>query len=198
MTKQMDDQPQHRNWDDDEGEHDEDDAEEKEPVAPVLAAVGIEGMPLQEIDVFAVGFPGDIESVAEDGDGADESIDGDVDDHAGDGDSRELALPGGEDDEERSRSGEQVAEAGDKADEGIEAEADGGAGNLKDVVEPGSEPVQGDVVEAARFGMCSGSDAIRRDDLGLGIRRHEDVRCIEPPHPIAKRTMRVGQSGLEA
>src|SRR5271165_3069344 len=100
------------------------------------------GVARHQVVVAAVGFPGDVEDVAEEGDGADEDLDGDVDHHAEEGDVGDAANPGGEDEDAGGDAGEDVAEAGDEADEAVEADAGGREGEAEPVVEEMGEEVE--------------------------------------------------------
>jgi hypothetical protein len=135
VTEHVDEEPQH-----DEGDHHKcgdhkDDAEEEEPIGPDLAAARIVLSAFEQSDVPAIGFPGGVERVSEEGNCADESVEADVGDHARDGYARESALPCGEDDEERCKAAECVAQSGDQPYQRIQSEADAGSGHVKDVVE---------------------------------------------------------------
>ena len=110
-------------------------------------AVGLSEGAGEEAVVAAVGFPGDVEGVAEDGDGADEDSDGDVGDHAEEGDVGDAADPGGDGDDEGEEPGEDVSQAGDEADDAVDAEADLGAGDEEGFVEEDFKPVEAFVVE---------------------------------------------------
>ena len=173
---------EHQN-DDGDGEDGEDCGEEdcEEGVVAPSVAVGLAEVARHQVVVAAVGFPGDVEDVAEEGDGADEDLDGDVDHHAEEGDVGDAANPGGEDEDEGGDAGEDVAEAGDEADEAIEADADGGEGEAEPVVEEMREEVEifvgaealGALAEGG-FGGERGSDAgsgrgggFRREDVGF-------------------------------
>jgi hypothetical protein len=91
--------------------------------------------------IAPVRLPGDIEDVAEDGDGADDDFDADVDHHPDEGDVRDAANPGSEDDDEGGDAGEDVAEAGDEADETVEPDADGREGDAEPIVEEVREDI---------------------------------------------------------
>ena len=130
--------------DDDRGDQDGEDSGEEggeEGVVFPGMTVGLAKVARHEFVIAPVGFPGDVEDVAEEGDGADDDLDADVDHHADEGDPGDAANPGGEDDDEGGEAGEDVAEAGDEADETVEADADGGEGDAEPVVEEVREEV---------------------------------------------------------
>jgi len=126
----------------------------------------------EELVVAAVGFPGDVEDVAEDGDGADEDADADVDGHADDGDVGNAADPGGEGNDEREDACEDVAETGDEADDAVEAEADAGAGDAEGFVEQDFELLEGAVAEepGAAVPAIGGEDLAGGAEGGVGGR----------------------------
>ena len=107
--------------------------------------------------VAAVGFPGDIEDVAEDGDGADDDFDADVDHHADEGDVRDAANPGSEDDDERGEAGEDVAETGDETDKTVETDTDRSEGDAEPVIEEVREDVHVRVGEPTLGTLANGN-----------------------------------------
>jgi len=111
-----------------------DEKEQEAPVAPGVAARRSE-VAEEQLVVAAVGLPGDVEGVAEDGDGADEHADANVDGHAEEGDVGQPAHPAGDGDDERKQAGDDVAKAGYEADDAVDAEADAGAGDAEGFVE---------------------------------------------------------------
>ena len=126
----------------------------------------------EELVVAAVGFPGNVEDVAEDGDGADEDADADVDGHPDDGDVGDAADPGGEGDDEGEDAGEDISEAGDEADDAVDAEADAGAGDAEGFVEKDFELLEGAVAEepGAAVPAVVGEDLAGGAEGGVGGR----------------------------
>jgi hypothetical protein len=166
-------------------EEGEDGAEEAEQKRVVLAgvAMGLAQVADDEAVVAAVGLPGDVEDVSEDGDGANDDGNAEVDEHADEGDVRDAANPRGDDEDRGGDAGEDVAEAGDEADEAVETEADAGAGDVEAVVEEVGvevevlvgEPAGGAGARAGWSGWCGGQD------FGIWQMRHGidhwEMRC---------------------
>jgi hypothetical protein len=129
--------------DDGSGQDGEDSGEEASEECVVLPGVnvGLTQVARHEGVIAPIGFPGDIEDVAEDRDGADDDFDADVDHHADEGDVGDAANPCGEDDDERGEAGEDVAEAGDEADEAVETDANGCEWYAEPVIEKVREDI---------------------------------------------------------
>jgi hypothetical protein len=161
--------------DDGRGEDDEDrrgQSEQEDPVAPGVA-MRLAQVAHDEAVVAAVGFPGDVEEVAEERDGADEDADAEVDCHAQQGDVRDAANPRSEDEDGGSDAGDDIPEAGNEADEAIEPEADAGAGDAEPVVEKVRVEVEILVGEEAFEAAAKrGRRAVRGQNLRVGLGGH--------------------------
>jgi hypothetical protein len=154
---------------------------EEEPIFPGLFA-RVFDVANEESIVAAIGLPGDVEGVAEEGDRSDEDVDGKVDEHAGEGDVGNSADPGGEDEDAGGESGEDVSECGDEADDAVEAEANLRARDTEAVVEEMSEEIEILIAEKAPTGAEAGlgrmpgagriGGVVRREDFGLPGRGH--------------------------
>jgi hypothetical protein len=108
--------------------------QKKNPVTPGVTA-RLAQVPVEEAEVTAVGFPDDVEQVAEEGNGADEDTNGDVDGHADKSDVGHAARPAGERDDQRHKAGEDIAGDRDKADDAIDAEAESRSRDPKALIE---------------------------------------------------------------
>ena len=124
--------------------------------------------------VAAIGLPGDVEGITEEGDRSDDDVDREVDDHADEGDVGHSANPGGEDQDAGGEAGQDVADGGDEADDTVEPEADLGSGDTKGVVEEMGEEIEIFVAEKAatrgEAGWLPGSSG--RQHFGLFGRGH--------------------------
>ena len=146
---------------------------EEEPVLPGLAA-GVFDVADEQGVVAAVGLPGDVEGVAEEGNRADHDVERQIDDHAGEGDVGDSAHPRGEDKDAGGKAGEDVSDGGDETDDAVEAEADGSAGDAEAVVEEMGEPVEVFIAEEAAAGT-EARGPVRgggRQNLGVFGQRH--------------------------
>ena len=121
-------------------------SEQKRPVAPGVAA-RLAQVAVQQPVVAAVGLPGDVEDVAEEGNGADQHADAEIGGHAHQRHVGNAANPGGQRNDQREQAGQHVAQAGNQPDDAVEAEADAGAGDAKGLVEQDLKPMQGLVAE---------------------------------------------------
>ena len=151
------------------GEGDSGEAEE-EGIVLRGVAMGFAQVAGDEAVVAAIGFPRDVEDIAEEGNGSDEDVEAEVDHHSDEGDVGDAAHPGGEDEKEGRDAGEHVAERWNEADESIEAETDAGSGDAEAVVEEVGEEVEV-LVGAEAFGALAEGRAGRKN-LGLGVVRH--------------------------
>lgn len=161
---------------DEDGQHAGEEGCEVGVVAPGVA-VRLAEVTRHELIIAAVRFPGDVEDVAEDGDGSDDNFEAYVDHHADEGDVWDAADPGGENDDERGEAGEDVAEAGDEADEAVETDADGGEGDAEPVIEKVREEVDVLVGKPSLGALAEGEGSGRgggfgREDFGFYGLRH--------------------------
>ncbi len=129
---------------------------EEEGVVPPGVTVGLAEVARHQLIVAAVGFPGNVEDVAEEGDGTDEDFETEVDHHADEGDVGDAANPRSEDEDERGDAGENVAEAGDESDEAVEADADRREGDVEPVIEQVGVEVEIFVGEEALGALAEG------------------------------------------
>jgi hypothetical protein len=97
--------------------------------------VGMLDMGFEKLEVAVVGFPDDIEEIAEEGDVAEEPVDADVAEHPPEGGGGEFPAAGFEKDVAGEGETCDIPEAGKKAEERVEANAELGAGDANSVIE---------------------------------------------------------------
>ena len=198
VQQPYEDEQQHDDGRGENGENDSCKAEKEDVVAPGVAMRLLQ-VADHEAVVAAVGFPGDIEDVAEERDGADDHVEAEIDEHADERDVRDAANPCSEDEDGGGDAGEDVAEAGDEADEAVEAEADGGAGDAEPVVEQMGEQVEifvGEKLLGAGAEAGAGG-AARRQKLRTGMVGHEGTgRGGAPDRCAANATIRMGMAAI--
>ena len=108
--------------------------------------------------VSAVGLPGHVKDVAEDGHRAYQHANAKVGGHAHQRYIRDAANPAGEVNDEREQPGQYVAQPGDEPDDSVKAETDVRAGNVEGLVQQDLMGVQRAVAKQP----CASIPAISR------------------------------------
>ena len=171
MGADPDEEPDHENHGNGEDEgHRPGQHQQKHPILAGVPA-GFAQVAAQEQVVAAIRLEGDVEDIAEDGDGAHQHANAEIDGHAHQGDVRNAANPCGDGNDEREQACQHIAEAGYQADDAVNAKADLGAGDAKRFVEQDLDLLEGGVAEepgAAIPAVLSG---------GAGVESSACFRC---------------------
>jgi hypothetical protein len=173
-------------------------AKQEGPVAPGVA-MRLAQVANDEAVVAAIGFPRDVEEIAEERDGADDDTEAEVDRHAQERDVRDAANPRSEDEDGGGEAGEHVAEAGNEADEAVEPDADGRAGDAEPVVEQVRVEVEILVgEELLEAGAQGGRSAARRQNFRVGRRGHDGARAFRrsAEAPCCNATIEAGMAAI--
>ena len=125
-------------------------------------AVRLAEVAAQEPIVATVCLPGNVENIAEDGNGSHQHADAEIGGHAHQCDVWHAANPCGQWDYQRQESGQHVAEARHQPDDSVDAESQLSAGHAKSFVEKDFELLQCLVAEQP----CAAIPAVRARFVG--------------------------------